>query len=145
MLALFWENQAHIKSLYAECVEPVCRKFHLTRMELDILLFLANNPQFNTATEIIEHRHLTKSHVSLAVSTLVEKGYLTKHKSEHNRKTIRLRLCPAADDIIHDGREAQKFFGSVLFKDFTPEDYRQLSTLFERVTQNIINYYQEES
>lgn len=143
MFTLFWENQAHIKSLYAECVEPVCRKFHLTRMELDILLFLANNPQFTTATEIVENRRLTKSHVSLAVNALVKKGYLVKYQSEHNHKTIHLSLCPSAGDIVHDGQDAQKLFGSIIFKGFTPEDHEQITRLFERLTRNIEHYFQE--
>ena len=112
-------------------------------MELDILLFLANNPQFTTASEIVEIRHLTKSHVSLAVNTLVEKGCLTKRKSAHNRKTIHLELCPAANNMIRDGQDAQKFFGSVLFRDFTADEYEQIASLFERMYQNIKNYQEE--
>lgn len=140
MFSQFWENQAHIKFLYSDCIEPVCKKYCLTRMELDILLFLANNPQFTTAAQIVENRRLTKSHVSLAVNTLVKKGYLTKSRFEHNRKTIHLNLCPSADEIIRDGQKAQKSFGSILFRDFTPEDYEQISHLFERINQNVKNY-----
>ena len=51
-----WEHQNAIKALYSKCVEGVCVKHSITRMELDILLFLANNPCFDTATDIIEVR-----------------------------------------------------------------------------------------
>lgn len=140
MLSQFWTNQAHIKSLYANCIEPVCHKYGLTRMELDIILFLANNPQFNTATEIIENRCLTKSHVSLSVNTLVKKGYLMKNKSSHNRKTIHLSFCSSADPVIQDGQAAQKSFASVLFQGFSPEDYQQILLFFERINQNVKDY-----
>ena len=60
-----WELPAPIKALYADCMEPVCHTYHITRMELDILLFLANNPKYDTAAEIIEIRYLAKSHVSI--------------------------------------------------------------------------------
>ncbi len=109
-------------------------------MELDILLFLANNPLFNTARDIIETRHLTKSHVSLAVNTLVSKGYLAKSKSEHNRKTVHLSICPSSGEIIRDGQDAQKIFSSILFRDFTHEDYQQLLKLFKRINQNVEDY-----
>ncbi|MEZ3485630.1 MAG: MarR family transcriptional regulator [Lachnospiraceae bacterium] len=140
MISQFWKNQAQIKSLYTDCMEPVLRKYHLTRMELDILLFLANNPLFNTARDIIETRHLTKSHVSLAVNTLVSKGYLAKSKSEHNRKTVHLSICPSSGEIIRDGQDAQKIFSSILFRDFTHEDYQQLLKLFKRINQNVEDY-----
>ncbi len=37
------EQQNAVKTLYSEFVSPVCAKYGLTRIELDILLFLANN------------------------------------------------------------------------------------------------------
>lgn len=42
------------KKIYDQSLEPVCKKYQLTRMELDILLFLANNPGYDTAKDIIE-------------------------------------------------------------------------------------------
>ena len=37
-----WEHQNALKTLYARCIEEVCTAYKLTRMELDIVLFLAN-------------------------------------------------------------------------------------------------------
>ena len=59
-----WEHQNAVKSVYAKCVGKICETHAITRMELDILLFLANNPCFDTATDIVENRFLSKSHVS---------------------------------------------------------------------------------
>ena len=56
-----WEHQNAVKTLYSRCVERVCERHDLTRMELDILLFLANNPLYDTASEIVEIRYLSKS------------------------------------------------------------------------------------
>lgn len=143
MLSQFWTNQSLTKSLYSDFLEPVCKKYRLTRMELDVLIFLANNPQFTTATDIVENRRLTKSHVSLAVNSLVKKGYLKKEYTKSNRKTTHLSILSSAFDIIQDGRDAQKNFASVLFKDFTPEDHRQMIHYFERITQNMQDYFKE--
>ena len=143
--AKFWNDQSLIKSLYSECMEPVCKKHDLTRMELDILMFLANNPEFTTATEIVENRQLTKSHVSLAVNTLTRKGFLTRSFSEKNRKTIHLTVGENAREIIEDGRNSQQEFGGILFRDFSKEDKEALSHLLSKLEQNIRHHYQEES
>lgn len=37
-----------IKRLYDQLLEPVCGQYGITRMELDILLFLHNNPEYDT-------------------------------------------------------------------------------------------------
>ena len=92
----FWISLTLVRALYADFLEPVCKTYHLTRMELDVLLFLANNPDFDTATDIVEKRRLTKSHVSLAVNALVHKGYLSRIFRENNRKTVHLVLCGSA-------------------------------------------------
>lgn len=144
MLSRFWTSQSLVKSLYSDCMEPTCRKYQLTRMEFDILLFLANNPQFTTAKDIVENRRLTKSHVSLAVNSLVEKGFIQKYQTERNRKTIHLSICDPASDIIRDGQNAQKRFASVLFQGFTSEDCKKMNAFFERITDNIQDYFKQE-
>ncbi len=85
-----WEHQNALKTLYARCIEEVCTAYKLTRMELDILLFLANNPCYDTATDIIEIRYLAKSQVSSSIRLLEEKGFLRKEYAGHNRKTAHL-------------------------------------------------------
>ena len=73
---VFWENQKVVLAYYAQCVKPVCEAHGLTRMEFDILLFLANNPAYDTAADIVRIRMLTKSHVSGALKRLETDGYL---------------------------------------------------------------------
>lgn len=62
--------------LYNSKLKPIADHYGLTSMEFSILLFLANNPEYDTATEIVTIRHLTKSHVSASVRSLEEKGLL---------------------------------------------------------------------
>jgi len=54
------EQQNAVKTLYSEFVSPVCAKYGLTRIELDILLFLANNTRYDTASDIVEVVFLVK-------------------------------------------------------------------------------------
>lgn len=53
-------------------------RYHLSAAEVDILLFLANNSQFDLATDIVRVRKMQKSHVSLAVNGLCEKATCEK-------------------------------------------------------------------
>ncbi len=106
-------------------------------MELTILLYLANNPGHDTASEIIKKRHLTKSHVSTSISSLIDKGLLRKEYRENNRKTEHLLLTEACDGIIRDGRAGQQqFFDRVSFG-LSEEDLAVLSACFEQMNKNI--------
>lgn len=139
-----WENQNAIKTLYAKCVGDVCVKHGITRMELDILLFLANNPCYDTATDIVEVRYLAKSQVSVSIKLLEDRGYLRKEYVEGNRKTAHLIVCEDARAVLEDGRAAQKRFFEILFRGFTAEDAALMKRFTERIRDNIDCWLKEE-
>ena len=132
-----WEHQNAIKALYSKCVEGVCVKHNITRMELDILLFLANNPCFDTASDIIEIRYLSKSQVSSSIKLLEQCGYLRKEYLENNRKTAHLRTCKAAMEIICDGQAAQEEFISIMLDGFSQEEIDRMKQYNDRILRNI--------
>lgn len=139
MFEIFWNNLSVTKRLYGQCLEPVHKKYDLTRMELDILLFLANNPSFNTAADIVRMRCLTKSHVSTSVKNLAAKGYLEKFFTTDNQKAIRLKLSSLAFPIIEDGRSAQERFGEYLLSGFSKAERAAFFSLFTKLDENIRN------
>ncbi len=140
-----WEHQNAIKALYSKCVEGVCVKHNITRMELDILLFLANNPCFDTATDIIEVRYLSKSQVSSSIKLLEQRGCLRKEYLESNRKTAHLKICEGASDIIHDGQAAQEKFISIMLDGFSQEEIDSMKKHNDHILRNINAYLKEET
>lgn len=139
-----WEHQNAIKTLYSRCIEKICGEHRITRMELDILLFLANNPCFDTATDIVEIRYLSKSQVSASIRLLEEKGYIRKMYAQDNRKTAHLKICERAAPIIADGQAAQKKFAAVMLRGFSEEDIKNMRSCINRMWENIDNYLKEE-
>lgn len=138
-----WEHQNAIKTLYAKCVGETCSKHKITRMELDILLFLANNPRFDTAADIVEIRYLSKSQVSAAVKTLEESGFIRKEYADNNRKTAHLKICEAASSIVADGKEAQEKFVSIMLQGLSQEEIEGIKRCFQHMWENIDSYLKE--
>ena len=68
MTSIHWDTVTRLRRLYAQAMDPVCRRFGLTANEMGVLLFLANNPQYTRAADIVNVRGIAKSHVSAAVS-----------------------------------------------------------------------------
>ena len=56
---------------YHEIFKPLCHKVKLSQTAIDMLLFLANNPEFKTARDIVEIRHIKANLVSMNVDKLV--------------------------------------------------------------------------
>lgn len=135
-----WEHYFPMKTLYSSCMEPIYKKHHLTRTELDILLFLANNPQYDTATDIIEIRCLAKSHVSTSIKALEQAGFLKKHYLPGNKKTAHLSICEKADALIADGKQAQKQFFHIMFEGLNEEEMGLMQKCFIHIHSNIKKY-----
>lgn len=141
----FWENQSAVKTLYGKCVAEVCERHALSRVELDILLFLANNPTLDTAKDIVELRYLHKSQVSGALRALEERGYICRAYAAGNRKTVHLRLLEgAATEAVEDGQAAQEKFMSILLRGLTEEEIRGAEAFNRRVWDNIDHYLKGE-
>ena len=70
---------------YNEIFKPLCHKVKLSQTAIDILLFLANNPEFKTARDIVEIRHIKANLVSMNVDKLVSEGYLERRSVEGDR------------------------------------------------------------
>ena len=136
MESLFRHYAAN-ESLYTAAVSPVCEKYGLTYMEFTVLMFLANNPQFDTASDIVRYRHLTKSHVSMSVRSLQDKGLLKGEHHEPNRRTIHLTVLESAEPIVNDGRSAQKNYGNILFAGFAESEYKLFVAYMKRIDNNI--------
>ena len=46
---IFWERQKSLTAFYEACTKPMRDAYDLTQMQFNILMFLHNNPQFDTA------------------------------------------------------------------------------------------------
>lgn len=82
----------------------------------DILMFLANNPEFDTARDIVETRYIKANLVSVNVESLVSEGFLRREKSPGDRRKIRLVCTEKAWPVVERGRQLQNQFKEALFK-----------------------------
>ena len=132
----FFEHYASIEALYSKTVAPVCQRYDLTHMEFTVLMFLANNPKFDTAAQIVRFRRLTKSHVSITIHSLENSGLLKGRNDEADRRIYRLSVTDAAAPIISAGRAVQEEFSNRLFAGFSEEERQQVRDFMSRVDAN---------
>lgn len=137
------EYSAAIEELYSQIVAPIFKKYELTFMEFTVLMFLTNNPQYNTAAEIVKYRHLTKSHVSMSVHALKQRNLLVCKHQGKDRRSIHLYVSKEADSIIQEGLIAQNNFKNILHDGFSQEEIAMMSEFIQRIDQNISIYTQK--
>lgn len=131
------------QKIYSRYLEPVCKKWELTRSEIDVLLFLYNNPQYDRAADIVSHRGMAKSHVSLSVANLTELGLLKRHFSPVDRRNAHLSLTQRAIPIAEEARHAQIQFADLLYQGISQEELQIWNGIIQRVYENISTYTKE--
>ena len=111
--------------LYEKMLKNVCTAHDLAVTEADILGFLKNNPDKDTAADIAELKMLSKGAVSKSVDSLIGKGLLQRCPDKQDRRKIHLKITPEADPVISDIIKVQEEFRNAMFDGFTEEEYRQ--------------------
>ena len=100
---------------YTAVCKPLCQTRKLPQTAFDILLFLANNPAYQTAADIVEVRKIKANLVSVNVDKLVRDGYLTREPMPGDRRKTRLLCTEKAQPVIMQGRQLQSAFLQRLF------------------------------
>ena len=118
---------------YMSLFEEVQEKYGMTQMEINLLLQLANNPQIDTAAQLVKSGKLSKSQVSTAVEHLATAGYLDR---QLDGRRIHLQLNPAALAVVEEGRRRQQIFAEAVFAGITPEERAILNDLMVRIVEN---------
>ena len=116
-----------MQSYNAKC-KPLCQEIEMPQTAFDILMFLANNPEFKTARDIVECRYIKANLVSVNVESLVREGYLTRETSPGDRRKIRLVCTEKAGPVVERGRQLQSQFAREMFKNV---DERQKEDFFQ--------------
>lgn len=128
------------KELYTALFTPVCNKYKITMTEMLVLLFLSKNTNYDTASDIVNKLKITKSHISASVRDLEERGYVHGNHTECNHRTIHLHVCDSANDLIRDGKHAQKEFLSVITAGFSAEEIKTFADYIKRMNENANSY-----
>lgn len=123
--------------------KKVMEKYSLSAIEVDVILFLANNNEINLAADIAKITRRQKSHISMAVKGLTEKGYLHSEPDPHNQKKMHLEITESAKEIVEFGKKMQQSFIDLVYIGFTQEEIICFSELCNRILKNIRNQHEK--
>lgn len=122
---------------YAACCRPLCQTMKLPQTAFDILMFLANNPELNTARDIVEIRGIKANLVSVNVDKLVQEGYVERKPVPGDRRKTCLICTDKAAPIIEQGRHVQQTFFHALFDGIDSEALAAFRSVLCCVDQNL--------
>lgn len=129
---------------YEKLCRPVCRELGLNQTAFDILMFLANNPQYQTAGDVVRLRRLKPNLVSFHVERLVQEGYLVREGVPGDRRKVRLLCTGKVDFVAEQGRKAQRQFFLRMTEGIGEEALRQQREVMATICKNVEGMLDEE-
>lgn len=133
-----------LANVYSGLSLPICKKYGINQSCFDVIMFCANNPEYNTARDICAVRGIKSGIASVAVETLIKKDLLVRRDDASDRRIRRLYPTEKADGIIADGRKMQKDFAAALRKGITAEEEKIVERVNEKLLENIMLFATED-
>ncbi len=118
-----WTLYVQLEKGYSAAFKWIMEDDGLTVMERKVLLALDNDPCLRTAADLVRTHKMAKSHVSLAVNSLTEKGYLTQDAGVGKSIYLRLTHMQGFHDLVYQG--------------FSLEEMDQVLGFFTRIAENL--------
>ena len=135
----FWMGIQRMVRLYEKMMREVCDGYRLSMVEVDIIAFLKNNPQKDTAADIVELRMLSKAAVSKGADALIQKGMLEREADPTDRRKIHLKLTMEAFPVTREIQKTQEAFLGLLYEGFSEEEYEMYLRMRARMLENVSN------
>ena len=124
-------------NLYDKVSLPVRDKFGLTFMEFIVIMFLANNREYKKASDIVEVLGIAKSHVSMTILSLEERGLLDRTMDPCDKRSSILEF-KNTEAIVEEGRKAQNKFMDILLDGLDEKELMDTKKSFEKIEENIM-------
>ena len=125
-----------IKMYRQMCTEGV-KEYGFTTNEVDVLVFLINNPTLNNATDISKYRGISKALVCTAVENLTRKEYLSIRVEMNDRRIQHLDLEPKSEVVIQRLKKAREAFFEILYEDIDKNQLDLLQLTLQQMANNI--------
>lgn len=130
-------NGQQFKRIYEKECDQISTAYSLTKLEIEILLFLENKKQYDRAKDIVKLRYFAKSHVSKAITSMIDRGYIIGKPDEHDRRCIHLRVSDEAKDVLQAANKMRNDLVGILYKGITLEERIKMDIIANKMVSNI--------
>ncbi|EGT3616674.1 MarR family transcriptional regulator [Clostridium perfringens] len=127
------------KKTYKKFISPTLNDLGLTHNEFEILVFLQENLEYNTAKDIVEFSGLSKGLISRSIESLLKKEMLTIKKDEKDKRIVRLYISNSATKTIDVLNKISNEFCKLLLEDLKEEELISFDDILNKMIKNLNN------
>ena len=121
-----------IVKAYTDRCRELCTELAIPQTAFDILMFLANHPEYKSARDVVEIRKITAN-----LEKLVHEGLLERKHIVGDRRKVELSITEKANAIVEKGRIVQKEFIEQLMDGIDENTLSCIRKGFQKMEKNI--------
>jgi MarR family transcriptional regulator for hemolysin len=125
------------KKLYEQTLSQMAVECGLTLPEADVLSYLYENPEFDTARDVALYREVSRAYVSKAVESLVLKGLLNILHDKDDRRYQHLELTEKSKPLTERLHNTQLSFYETVTKGLSDEEFSAMMTAIDKCAKNL--------
>lgn len=127
-----------IKRMYERTLAEAANRCGLSVPEADVLSFLRENPEFDTARDVALYREVSRAYVSKAVEALAQRGYIEIAQDKGDRRLQHLSIAEKAAEVAETLHEAQFAFYGKVTAGLSSEELLAMLSAIEKCAGNLV-------
>lgn len=120
-------------------LEKRIKEYNLTSNQIDVLIFIKRNKEYNTAKDIVEYIGVSKGLVSRSIDDLLKRGYITACEDKNDKRKLRLFLTGEGEKIVNIIEEYDREFFEMLTSNITKEEMEVHASIINKIVTNLKN------
>lgn len=117
--------------------QPLCKKYNINQTCLNILIFLSQHPDYNTAKDFCAIFSEKTGKTSVSIELLIKQDLLIRQDDKNDRRIKRLILTEKAKSIIEEGEKVKNDFINILCKGISQEELKTYYDINKKILDNL--------
>lgn len=130
-------NGSQFKKLLEKEYRQLEREYKLKKIDIQILQYLSNAGQRDTAKDIVALGLFTKGHVSQSLAALRAKRLICAIRDQEDARCIHLQLTSDAIEIIRQIEVIYQGIMAIMFQGLSEEEIATFKRVGRQILQNI--------
>lgn len=131
------------RRLMEKKLEPFEVRYHLSKIDLQILFYLYTAGERNTSKDIMGLKLFTRGHISQSLGRLQRMGYVEMEQDAADRRCVHNHLTREADPIMLRLGRIFEEIEEIVMRGVTEKEREVLVTVVRKINQNISDVLEE--
>ncbi len=116
----------------------IMEKYNFRRVDAEVLFYLCNNQEKNTASDIGRFLNRNKGYISQVVDRLCTAEYITAVTDRADRRYVHYLVCPKSLQVAQDMQEVWNTIGEDLFAGLTDDEKKEFFRISGKLRENMV-------